>query len=146
MLRLLCLSQCQSCWDFHYSAIIRHPGERATRPREGISTPPPRRIGHRRPFFRRVVIGWLCGMGVAPHRGRGRSSGARDSQLFFGSVITTVFSKIQMTTTTSKAYYITRIMVDDVECRKPILPQQQKHLTFRDKAYGSGRSRGSGQG
>ena len=41
------------CWDFHFSKILRHPGERAIRPRESLSTPPARRVGHRRPFFRR---------------------------------------------------------------------------------------------
>ena len=59
--------------------IIRHPGERAIRPREGLSTPPAHRGGHRRPIFRRSVIGRLCGTCVAPQRGRGRPSGASRS-------------------------------------------------------------------
>ena len=54
--------------------------------------------------------GLLCGWDVAPQRGRGRPSGARESQLFFGSVLTRIFSKIGITvdTTTSQAYYMMR--------------------------------------
>ena len=43
-----------------------------------------RQVGHRRPFFRRGHRGLLCGASVEPPRGRGRPSGARESQLFFG--------------------------------------------------------------
>ena len=35
--------------------------------------------------------GLLCGKGVEPPRGRGRLSGARESQLFFGYIATKVF-------------------------------------------------------
>ena len=57
----------------------------------------------RHPFIRRHVIGLLCGWDVAPPRRRGRPSGARESQVFFGGVITKIFSKIQndMSTTTT---------------------------------------------
>ena len=30
-----------SCWDFHFFTILLHPGERASRPREGVSPRPP---------------------------------------------------------------------------------------------------------
>ena len=45
---------------------------------------PALRAGNRRPLFRRRLRGLLCGAGVEPPRGRGRPSGARESQLFFG--------------------------------------------------------------
>ena len=38
--------------------------------------------------------GLLCGKGVEPQRGRGRLSGARESQLFWGYITTKMFSKI----------------------------------------------------
>ena len=82
------------CWDFHFFTIIRHPGERAIRPRESLSTPPARRVGHRCPFFRRGLRGLLCGAGVEPRRGRGSPSGDRESQLFLAYVITGIFSKM----------------------------------------------------
>ena len=59
--------------------------------------------------------GLLCGKGVDPRRGRGRLSGARESQLSFGYIINTakMFSKILLdittttttTTTTSEENY-----------------------------------------
>ena len=80
-------------WDFHFFTSLRHPGERAVRRRESLSTPPARRIGHGRPLFRRGLRGLMCGAGVEPPRGRGRSSGARESQLFFGYVIPKIFQR-----------------------------------------------------
>ena len=77
-------SCCVAHWDFHFLTIPRHSGERAIRPREGLSTPPALRVGHRRPFFRRCVRGLLCGTGVEPPRGRGRPSGGLASQVSFG--------------------------------------------------------------
>ena len=76
-----------------------------------VETPPDRRGGHRRPFFRYRVIGLLCGKGVEPPRGRERPSGARESQLFFGYIIITkIFSKIHMDITfTTEEHYIIRI-------------------------------------
>ena len=68
-------------WDFHFLPIPRHSGERAIRPREGLSTPPARRAGHRRRFFLRCVRGLLCGTGVEPPRGRSTPSGGWESQL-----------------------------------------------------------------
>ena len=59
------------------------PGSEQTLPREA----PARRGGHRRPFFRYRVRGLLCGKCVEPPRGRGRPSGARESQLFWGYII-----------------------------------------------------------
>ena len=100
---MLSLSQVSVVLGFPLFTVVRHPGERSIRPREDLSTPPARRVGHRSLFFRRLVIGRLCGTDVAPQRGRGRPSGARDSHLFFGCVITKIVSKIPMTTTTSPA-------------------------------------------
>ena len=81
------------------------PESEQTLPREA----PARRVVDRRPFFRRQVIG-LCGKGLAPPRGRGRPSGARESQLFSGYILTNVFSKIHddITTNTTEEQYITR--------------------------------------
>ena len=83
------------------------PGSEQTLPREA----PARRVVHRRPFFRRQIVGLLCGKGVEPPRGRGRPSGARESQVFFGYIITKVFSKIHLdiTTTTTEEHYIIKI-------------------------------------
>ena len=77
------------------------PGSEQTLPREA----PARRGGHRRPFFRYRVRGLLCGAGVDPPRGRGRPSGARESQLFFGDIITNMFSKIHLDITSTTPYY-----------------------------------------
>ena len=49
--------------------------------------------------------GLLCGKGVEPPRGRGRPSGARESQLFFGDIITNMFSKIHLDITSTTPYY-----------------------------------------
>ena len=66
-------------------------------------------MGHRRPFFRRHVVVLLGGWDVAAPRGRRRPSGARESQLLGGNVITKIFSKIQKNlTATTLAYYILR--------------------------------------
>ena len=81
-----------------------------------VETPHARRGGHRRPFFRRQIIGLHCGKGVQPPRGRGRPSGARESQLF-GYVITKIFSNIHLdmitinTTTTTEEHYIIWILL-----------------------------------
>ena len=56
--------------------------------------------------------GLLCGKGTEPPRGRGRLSGARESQLFFGYITTKMFSKIHLditTTTTTDRNYIIRM-------------------------------------
>ena len=60
------------------------PSRGASDPSPGgrLSTPPARRVGHWRSFFRRGHGGLLCGAGVAPPRGRGRASEARDSFVF----------------------------------------------------------------
>ena len=52
--------------------------------------------------------GLLCGKGTEPPRGRGRLSGARESQLFFGYITTKMFSKIHLdiSTTTEQDYTI----------------------------------------
>ena len=83
------------------------PGSEQTLPREA----PARRVVHRRPCFRRQVIGLLCGKGVEPPQGRGRPSGARESQLFLGYILTKVVSKIHLdiTTTTTEEHYIIRM-------------------------------------
>ena len=66
-------------------------------------------VGHRRPFFRRHVVVLLCGCDVAAPRGRLRSSGARESPLFWGGCYNQDISKIQKSVTTTLAYYIIRI-------------------------------------
>ena len=106
-----------SCWDYHFLTILRHPGERADPSAGGhLFKAPARRVSHRRPFFRRCHRGLLCGAGVEPPRGRGRPSGARESQLFFGYVVTKIFSKMHLditiitTTTTTEEHYTIRIV------------------------------------
>ena len=80
-----------------------------------LSTHPARGVGHRRQFFRRGHRGLMCGAGVAQTWCRGGSGGARDSQLFFGYILTGIFSKIHLdiatmtTTTTTEEHYIIRI-------------------------------------
>ena len=54
------------------------PGSEQTLPREA----PVHRVVHRRPFFRRQIVGLLCGKGTDPPRGCGRPSGARESQVY----------------------------------------------------------------
>ena len=79
-----------------------------------VEMPPARRIGHRRPFFRRQIVELLCGKGVEPPRGRGRQIGARESQVFFG-YIRLMFSKIRLDiiitiiTFTTEEHFIIRI-------------------------------------
>ena len=88
-----------SCRDFFFFTILGHPGERSDpSPRGRLFKGPARRVGHRRPFFRRGLRGLLCGAGVELPRGRGRPSGARESQLVFEHDPTKLFSKIQMIT------------------------------------------------
>ena len=56
--------------------------------------------------MRRQRKGLLCGKGVEPPRGRGRLSGARESQLFFGYIITTkMFSKMHLDITPTKGNF-----------------------------------------
>ena len=82
--------------DLQLFTIPRHAGGQSSRPREGGRFPrsPLAEVGHRRPFFRRHVVVLLCGWDVAAPRGRRRPSGAWESQLYWGSVITKIFSKI----------------------------------------------------
>ena len=47
--------------------------------------------------------GLLCGKGLEPPRGRGRLSGVRESQLFFGYSTTKIFSKIRLDITNNSA-------------------------------------------
>ena len=92
-----------------YLGLSATPGSEETLPRKA----PPRRVVHRRPFFRGEVVGLLCGEGVEPPQGRGRPSGARESQVLFWYIIhvTKMFSKIHLdiTTTSTEDYCITRI-------------------------------------
>ena len=75
--------------------------------------PPPAR-----PKMKKMGCGsrtfFLCSLGwdVAAMRVRQRPSGARESQLFGGRLITKIFPKIRKNATTTLAYYIVRI------CRK----------------------------
>ena len=81
------------------------PGSERTLPREA----PARRVVHRRPFFRRQTVGLLCGKGVEPPRGRGGPSGARESQLFFGYIVTKTLSNTHLdviTNTTTEEHNI----------------------------------------
>ena len=86
------MTQTEFCSDTGISMFLRlsaTPGSEQTLPREA----PARRVVHRRPFSRRHVIGLLCGKGVEPPRGRGRPSGARESQVFWGYIITKTFQR-----------------------------------------------------
>ena len=91
-----------------FSAI---PGSERSAPGRRTYNAPRSPSWARHPLCAGDSEGLLCGWDVAPQRDRGRPSGARDSQLFFGCVPTKIFSKIQMTTinTTSQAYCIIRI-------------------------------------
>ena len=108
----------------------RRSGARESRLFSGYDSPPPRGASGpvpgraplhaprspswaRHPFIRRHVISQLCGWDVAPPRRRGRPSGARESQLFLGGVITYTFSKIRndITATTLEEHYIIWILV-----------------------------------
>ena len=106
--------------SFQYSWSSKKKKKRAAtkKNREGASEPSPggrfprpplAEVGHRRPFFRRHVVVLLCGWDVEAPRGRRRPSGARESPLFCGGVISKIFFKIQKNVTTTLAYYITRI-------------------------------------
>ena len=93
-----------------YLRLSATPGSEQTLPREA----PARRVVHRRPFFRRQIVGLLCGWDATPQRGRGRPRGARESHLFSGGLTTKIFSKIHFhldiaTTTTTEEHYIIRI-------------------------------------
>ena len=81
------------------------PGSGQTPPREA----PVRRVVHRRLFFRRQIIGLMCGKGVEPPRGCGTPrllSGARESQVFFAYIITKIFSNISLDITTTEEHDI----------------------------------------
>ena len=62
-----------------YLRLSTTPGRKQTPPRDA----PARRVVHRRSFFRRQIVGLLCGKGVEPPRSSGRPRGARESHLFF---------------------------------------------------------------
>ena len=80
-------NQVEVTLGFLFFRLSATPGSERTLPREA----PARRVVHRRPSFRRKIIGLLCGKGVEPPRGRGRPSGARESQVFFRYIITNIF-------------------------------------------------------
>ena len=61
-----------------YLRLYATPGSEQTLAREA----PGRRVVYRRPFFRRHIVGLLCGKGVEPPRGGRRPGGARESQVF----------------------------------------------------------------
>ena len=75
-------SRCSDTGISMFTRLSATPGSEQTLPREA----PAHRVGHRSPFFRRHLIGLLCGAGMEPPRGRGRPSGAWESQLFFGYI------------------------------------------------------------
>ena len=72
-------------------------GGGGSEPSPGGPRSPLAEVGHRRPFSRRHVVVLLCGWDVAAPRGRRRPSGARESPLLGGGVITKIFPKIQKT-------------------------------------------------
>ena len=90
-----------------YLRLSATPGSEQTLPRET----PARRVVHRRPFFRRKIIGLLCWKGVEPPRGRGEtewSSGVAGVFLVYYNIPGTpeyMFSKVHvdiMTVTTQE--------------------------------------------
>ena len=77
--------------------FLRFPaplGSEQTRPREGASPRSPLAELGTAPVCAGDREGLLCGWDVAPQRDRGRSNGARESQLCSGGVITKIFSKV----------------------------------------------------
>ena len=111
-----CSRACVGTCRVYPCAVLRFPFfNDSPRPR-GASDPssegrlfkaPARRVGYRRPFFRRGHRWLLRGAGVEPLRGCERPSGARESQLIFGYVTTKIFSKIHLDiTTTTEQHYI----------------------------------------
>ena len=82
----------------------------------------------RHPLLTRDREGLLCGGDVAAQRGRGRPSEARDSQLFFGCVITN-FLKINLDITiafTTEEHYIIRILYYIIRLPAMFAPQKRK--------------------
>ena len=73
-----------------FPAGRRLPGERATHPSPGghLSTPPARRVGHWRLFFRRDHRGLMCGAGVARGCGYRGFGSAWESRCLAGRTIT----------------------------------------------------------
>ena len=107
---LVCLSCCDTAISMPYDSP---PPRGASRPVPGRAPlHSPRSLSWaRHPLCTGDRDGLLCGWDVAPQRDRGRPSGARESQLFFGRGSTRIFSKIRMTTTTSQADDIIRIVL-----------------------------------
>ena len=69
--------------------LPRHTGIEQARPREHLSTPPARRVGLRRPIFRRRHLVVLPrGADVARSRGREGSGGARENRSPVGHIKT----------------------------------------------------------
>ena len=92
---------------YRYSALFSViPGSERSVPGRPTYNAPRSPSWARHPLCAGDREGLLCD--VVPERDRGSLSGARDSQLFFGCVVTKKKSKIQMTTTTSQACYILR--------------------------------------
>ena len=76
---------------FPFLKIPRHPRERSGQSPGGrLFKAPARQVGFRRPFFRRGNRGLMSGAGMARSWCRGRPGGARESQLFFGYIVTKI--------------------------------------------------------
>ena len=103
-----------SCWVGLPIVDDSPPRREPSEPSPGgrLRRSPLAELGHRRPFIRRHVIRMMYAWDVAAPRGRVRPSGARESQLFFGHVITKICAKILLDIITPMtlliAYYITR--------------------------------------
>ena len=114
-----------------FLTILRHPGERSDpSPGGHLFKAPARRVGHRRPFFRRGHRGLMYGAGMARSWCRGGSGGAREPQLFFGYVITKILSYIHLdiiTTTNTEEYCIIRIS----KVVRARLPPSTSHFRVR---------------
>ena len=100
-----------------FPCIYDYPPHRgASRSFPGRPPLPARRVVHRRPFFRRQIVGLLCGKGVERPRGRGMPSGARESHVFCGCITINGFQRsiyfevyVTTTTTTTEEHYMIRI-------------------------------------
>ena len=96
----------QGPWvGFIYREIQTYYSRSSDAPRSPSLARHPLCAGHREAL--------LCGKGVALPRGRGRPSGARESQVVFGYIIPKRVSKIHLgitNTTTTEQHYIIRTM------------------------------------
>ena len=88
-------------WDFHFFTIPRHSGERAIRPREGLSTPPARRAGHRRCSYAGITEGCCVGRAWRQPETAGRRVELGSRICILGMYVIKIFSKIHLGITTT---------------------------------------------